>query len=74
MSNKGLYRGPGPLKLVAGRYWAEKLESRRMAGFAGWYYAGSGLKRDDPNDPHDPNDPRVTLMSRTFLPSHLSAI
>ncbi|CAN7050410.1 unnamed protein product, partial [Brassica rapa subsp. trilocularis] len=27
---KGLYRGTGPLKLVAGRYWAEKVESRRM--------------------------------------------
>ena len=42
MSKKGLDRGPGQLRLGAGRYWAEDLESRRLAGLVGRSCGGAG--------------------------------
>ncbi|KAF2568998.1 hypothetical protein F2Q68_00026899 [Brassica cretica] len=42
MSKKGLDRGPGPLRLGAGQYWAEDLESRRLADLAGRSCGGTG--------------------------------
>ncbi|CAN6882714.1 unnamed protein product [Brassica oleracea] len=64
MSTENLDRGTGPLRLGAGRVWAEDLVSRKTAGLAGWCCAVLGLKRDGPKEP------RVTLMSRTVLPPH----
>ncbi|CAN6831089.1 unnamed protein product [Brassica oleracea] len=42
MSKKGLDCRPGPLRLGAGRYWDEDLESRRLAGLAGRRRSSSG--------------------------------
>ena len=42
MSKKGLDCRPGPLRLGAGRYWDEDLESRRLAGLAGRSCGGTG--------------------------------
>ncbi|KAL0668793.1 hypothetical protein Bca4012_031497 [Brassica carinata] len=39
MSTENLDRGIGPLRLGAGRVWAEDLISRKTAGLAGWYCA-----------------------------------
>ena len=64
MSTENLDRGIGPLRLGAGRVWAEDLISRKTAGLAGWYCAVLGSKRDGPKEP------RSTLMSRTLLPPH----
>ncbi|CAG7885124.1 unnamed protein product [Brassica rapa] len=64
MSTENLDRGTGPLRLGAGRVWAEYLVSRKTAGLAGWYCVVLGSKRDGPKEP------RVTLKSRTLLPPH----
>ncbi|CAN6869772.1 unnamed protein product [Brassica oleracea] len=61
MSTENLDRGTDPLRIGAGRVWAEDLVSRKMAGLAGWCCAVLGLKWDGPKEP------RVTLMSRTKL-------
>ncbi|KAL0772650.1 hypothetical protein Bca101_037801 [Brassica carinata] len=64
MSTENLDRGIGPLRLGAGRVWAEDLISRKTAGLAGWYCAVLGSMRDGPKEL------RSTLMSRTLLPPH----
>ncbi|KAF3589202.1 hypothetical protein F2Q69_00029672 [Brassica cretica] len=51
MSTENLDRGTGPLRLGAGRVWAEDLVSRKTAGLAGWCCAVLGLKRDGPKEP-----------------------
>ncbi|CAG7868907.1 unnamed protein product [Brassica rapa] len=52
MSTKNLDRGTGPLRLGAGRVWADYLVSRKTAGLAGWYCATAsraGLTRRNPH-------------------------